>query len=308
MTLFPTIAALVIEQYRPLPVQSWVVAPLTRFFSFLDRQLNDGQFRHGIVAWLFGVVAPALLLAIGYLFLAARYPLAGLLLAVATLYLTMGFRQFSHHFTNVQLALRAGELDHARALLAEWRGRSGDRLGSSEIARLAMEQALIASHRYVFAPLICFSLFGPGGALFYRLALFATEYWKDGPPETGTTRFGQFSQRAFHLIDWLPLRLTAIGFAVTGDFEDALFCWRTQSASWPEPAQGILLASGAGAMGVRLGLPVQDSAYGVEERPEIGLGEEADVDFMQSAIGLAWRTLVLFLLVMALVWIAGWIN
>ena len=308
MPLFPAIVALVIEQYRPLPALRWVVAPLNRSFAILDRQFNDGQYLHGIVAWLFGVAAPALLLSIGYLLLAASYPLAALLLAVATLYVTMGFRQFSHHFTNVQLALRAGELDRARALLAEWRGRSGDRLGSNEIARLAMEQALIASHRHVFAPLICFSLFGPGGALFYRLALFAQEYWKDGPPEIGTTRFGQFSQRAFHVIDWLPLRLTAIGFAVTGDFEDAIFCWRTQAAGWTEPEQGILLASGAGAMGVRLGLPVQDSAYGVEDRPEMGLGDDADADFMQSAIGLAWRTLVLYLLVMALIWIAGWVN
>lgn len=308
MTLFPAIVALVIEQYRPLPVLSWVVAPLTRCFAFLDRQFNDGQYRHGILAWLFGVAAPAFLLNIAYLFLVDRYPLAALLLTIATLYLTMGFRQFSHHFTNLQLALRAGDLDRARRQLAEWRGRSGDRLGSNEIARLAMEQALIASHRHVFAPLICFGLFGPGGALFYRLAQFAQEYWKNGHPEIETARFGRFSQRAFQVIDWLPLRLTAIGFAVTGDFEDAIFCWRTQAAGWPEPEQGILLASGAGAMGVRLGLPIQESGFGIEDRPELGLGDDADADFMQSAIGLAWRTLILYLLVLALIWIAGWIN
>ena len=308
MTLFPAIVALVIEQYRPLPVQRWVVAPLTRCFAFLDRQFNDGQYRHGILAWLFGVAAPALLLNIAYLFLVDSYPLAALLLTIATLYLTMGFRQFSHYFTNLQLVLRAGDLDRARTLLAEWRGRSGDRLGSNEIARLAMEQALIASHRHVFAPLVCFGLFGPGGALFYRLAQFAQEYWKDSHPEIEAARFGKFSQRAFRVIDWLPLRLTAIGFAVTGDFEDAIFCWRTQAAGWPEPEQGVLLASGAGAMGVRLGLPIQDSVAGVEDRPEMGLGDDADADFMQSATGLAWRTLVLYFLVMALIWIAGWIN
>ena len=30
-------------------------------------------------------------------------------------------------------------------------------------------------------------------------------------------------------------------------------------------------------------------------RPELGVGEEADVDFLQSTIGLVWRTLVLWL-------------
>lgn len=308
MPLFSAIVALVIEQYRPLPVQSWIVAPLTRCFAFLDRQFNDGQYRHGIVAWLIGVAAPALLLSLAYMMLLDSYPFVALALAIVTLYLTMGFRQFSHHFTNVQLALHAGDLDHARKLLADWRGVSGERLGSNEIARLAMEQALIASHRHVFAPLICFGLLGPGGALFYRLALFAREYWKDDRSGIEAARFGQFSQRAFFAIDWLPLRITAIGFAVTGDFEDAIFCWRTQAVGWPEPEEGILLASGAGAMGVRLGLPVQDSVYGVEDRPEMGLGDDADADFMQSAIGLAWRTLALYLLVMALIWIASWVN
>ena len=304
MTLFSVIVALVIEQFRPLPAQRWVLAPLRSFFIFLDRQFNDGQYRHGIVAWLFGVAAPSLVLGVAYLLLAPRYPLLDLGLTIATLYLTMGFRQFSHHFTDIQLALRAGELDRARSLLAEWRGVSGDRLGSGEIARLAIEQALVASQRHVFAPLIWFGLFGPAGALLYRLAYFAQEYWQD---KSSTALFGIFSQRAFHVIDWLPLRLTAIGFAVTGDFEDAIFCWRTQASNWMDAEKGILLASGAGALGVRLGLPISDG-YSVEDRPEMGLGDDADTDFMQSTVGLVWRTLVLSLLMMALVWIAGWIN
>jgi adenosylcobinamide-phosphate synthase len=308
MTLFAAIVALVFEQFRPLPAQRWVVEPLTRYFAFFDRQFNNGQYRHGIVAWLLAVAAPVLILIAVYLLLAnSYYPLA-LALSVVVLYLTMGFRQFSHHFTNIQLALRSGELDRARKLLAEWRGISGDKLGSNEIARLAMEQGLVNTHRHVFAPLICFGLLGPGGAVLYRLALFAREDWKDDHLGIEATRFGEFSRRVFYLIDWLPLRLTAIGFAVTGDFEDAVFCWRTQAASWADPESGILLASGAGALGVRLGLPVQDSGFDVEDRPEMGLGDDADADFMQGIIGLAWRTLALYLLVIALISIVGWIN
>ena len=302
MTLFCIIVALVIEQYQPLPAQRWVLAPLERYFVFFDRQFNDGQYRHGMVAWLLAIAAPTLLLTVLTWWLDGRNSLANLLLSVAVLYLTMGFRQFSHHFTDIQQALRSGDLDRARKLLADWRGVSGDRLSSNEIARLSIEQALIAIHRHVIAPLICFGILGPGGALLYRLALFAREYWKDS---STIARFGQFSQKAFHLIDWLPLRLTAVGFAVTGDFEDAIFCWRTQSASWSEPENGILLASGGGALGVRLGLPVQDAVGAISERPEMGLGDDADADFMQSAVGLAWRTLIFCLLILALIWVSG---
>ncbi len=315
MTLLAIIIALVIEQYRPLPVQRWVLDPLARYFAFLDSKFNDGVYRHGIVAWIIGVALPALLLLLVHWTLADHNALAGLVLAIGTLYLTMGFRQFSHHFSDVQIALRAGEISSARKLLADWRGVSGDRLSSNEVARLSIEQALVASHRHVIAPLICFGLLGPGGALLYRMALFAREYWTKGDAgemgEMGETRFGEFARRAFDLIDWLPLRLTAIGFAVTGDFEDSIFCWRTQATGWPEPETGILLSSGAGAMGVRLGLPLQDGMGGLggmDERPEMGLGDDADADYMQSTVGLVWRTLVLCLLLMALVEIAGWVN
>lgn len=60
-------------------------------------------------------------------------------------------------------------------------------------------------------------------------------------------------------------------------------------------------------MGVRLGLPVERSGE-ITDRPEIGLGDEADVEFMQSAVGLVWRTLLLILLLLGLVGIAGWVG
>ena len=232
------------------------------------------------------------------------------LLGIGVLYLTMGFRQFSHFFTNIHLALRQGEFDQARQLLAQWRHRAGDRLTSGDIARLAIEEALLSAHRHVFAPLLWFALLGPAGALFYRLAHTFDDHWgRRSEAEFG--EFGQFTHKAFALIDWVPIRVTAASFAVVGDFEDAVHCWRTQAVRWPEAGSGILLASGAGALGVRLGMPVHEAIQEMDEsadRPELGLGEDADPDFMQSTIGLVWRSLVLGLAVLTLVWISSWVG
>lgn len=307
MTLLAAILALVIEQFRPLPVQQWVNAPLTQFFGFLDRQFNDGQYRHGMIAWVIGVGVPTAIVALLHGWLASKLPLAAAAFTMLVLYLTMGFRQFSHHFTEIGAALRDGDMDRARSLLAEWRGIRRDRLSSNEIARLSLERALVASHRHVFAPLLCFAFLGPAGAVLYRLALFAREYWKEDSASDKAPRFGTLAQRAFRIIDWVPVRLTATGFAVTGDFEDAIFCWRTQAAGWLDAESGILLASGAGALGVKLGSPIPDGV-GVEDRPELGMGDDADADFMQSAVGLVWRTLLLCLLVMALMWMASLVG
>ena len=42
------------------------------------------------------------------------------------------------------------------------------------------------------------------------------------------------SQRAWGLIDWLPARITALGFAVVGSFEEAIDCWRNDAERFPE--------------------------------------------------------------------------
>jgi adenosylcobinamide-phosphate synthase len=52
---------------------------------------------------------------------------------------------------------------------------------------------------------------------------------------------------------------------------------------------------------------IQDTGD-ASDRPELGLGEDADPDFMQSTIGLVWRSLVLGLAVLALVWISSWVG
>ena len=308
MPLLSIIVALVLEQAKPLAT-SRVDGVLGRWARFLDRHLNAGEPRHGLVAWLLGAALPALLVLLAGLATHWGNRLFGLAFDIGVLYVTVGFRQFSHFYTDIHLALRMGEVERARGLLARWRGQSAERLGSGEVARLAIEQALLSSHRHVFAPLFWFVLLGPGGAVAYRLALFLAGAWGDREDrEFGD--FGRFSRRAFALMDWLPVRATAIAFAVVGDFEGAVFCWRSQAGRWPDSSAGILLASGAGALGVRLGGPTPgDGILGdPAARPELGTNEEADPDFMQSTIGLVWRTLVMSLLLLALLIVATWVG
>lgn len=306
MTLFAILIVLAIDQAKPLPAAR-IGAWLRAYAQFLEERFNAGEHRHGMAAWIAGVailVVPVLIAQT--LFAYADQDLLYLALSVVVLYLTMGFRQFSHFFTDIFMALRMGELDRARQLLSSWRGGRTEHLGSHEIARLAIEEALVSSHRHVFAPLLLFIVLGPAGALTYRLALaFKSQWGERTDAEFG--RFGAFAAQAFATIDWLPVRATAVAFAVVGDFEDAVYCWRNQAQTWPDTGSGILLASGAGALGVRLGMPVREDA-GLSDRPELGVGDEADADFMQSTIGLVWRTLVMGLCLLALLWVATWVG
>ncbi|MGH8739745.1 MAG: CobD/CbiB family protein [Burkholderiales bacterium] len=298
MSVLAIVAALVLEQWRPLDHGRTVHAWLSAWAGWLEQAFNGGERRHGMVAWLVAVLPPVAASILIHQLLASLHFLLALAFNIAALYVTLGFRQFSHHFTDIQLAVKSGDVERARQLLEEWRGASGVVRTREEVIRLSIEEALVASHRHVFGVLLWFVLLpGPSGAILYRLAVFLQHRWKD------LGGFGRFADRAFQLLEWPAVRLTAASFAVVGDFEDAVYCWRTQARTWMEASSGVVLAAGAGAMGVRLGMPVQE-VEGMLPRPELGVGEPADGPFLDSTVGLVWRALVVWIFVLLLITLA----
>ena len=297
MSVVAIIAALLLEQWRPLDTRRTVDAWLSAWGGWLEQAFNAGERRQGMVAWLVAVLPTVAVAFLLHRLLASGHFLLALLFNVLVLYLTLGFRQFSHHFTDIQLAVKSGDLERARQLLDEWRGASGVVRTREEVIRLSIEEALVASHRHVFGVLLWYVLLGPSGALLYRLSAFLRARWKD------LGAFGRFAERVFQLLEWPAVRLTAAAFAVVGDFEDAVYCWRTQARTWADAGAGVVLSAGAGAMGVRLGMPVQE-VEGMQPRPEIGVGEPADGPFLDSTVGLVWRALVVWLFVLVLITVA----
>ena len=303
MTLFSLIFALLLERWRSSGHCNRAVVIFQSAADALGRYFNTGVRHHGIAAW-FAAVLP-IVVAVGwiYYFLYSLSPILACAWNVVILYFTMGFRQLNESFTEVKVALKNGDVLLARRLLKALSGRVTERddLSSQQIARVAIEIGLIYSHRYLFAIIICFVVLpGPLGPVLYRIADLLNERWGGR-----TDALGAFAEKAFEIIDWLPARCTAMSFAIAGNFEDAVYCWRAQAASWTNQNQGIILASGAGALGVCLGDSLREP-HGEFYRPELGVGEEADMDFMQSTTGLVWRSLVLWLLLLLLLEIASW--
>lgn len=301
MNFLSLIFALLLDQWRSGSARKHIVSSFLSYADSLERHFNTGIHRHGIIAWV-AAAGPFLVLSLlVYYLLYGVSPLLAWAWNVAILYLTTSFRQFSYSLTEIKEALRNEDLPLARDLLKEYYGMEAESASSEDISRIAIELGLIHTHRNMLGVIVWFTLLpGPLGPMLYRLAELLNDTWGERPDG-----FGVFAVKAFYVIDWLPARVTALSFAIAGNFEDAVYCWRAQAASWADQNQGTILASGAGALGVRLGDPLREET-GAYHRPEVGVGEEADMDFLQGTVGLIWRTLVLWLVLLLLLEIAGW--
>ena len=302
MTFLSLVLALLAERAWPLREDNRLLLWFGRYAGAVEDGINGGQYRHGVIAWTLAV-APLLAVTLATQYLLDGFgPLAEIAWNVAVLNATLGFRRFSGYFTEVELALRAGDLAAARGRLTQWSRGSAAEWTAEEAARVAIEQGLLASHRHLFAILAWFVVLGPAGAVLYRACAVLAGLWGNrNEPDFGA--FGTFAAHAFSWIDWAPARLTAAGFAAAGDFADAVYCWRTQAAGWKSRADGVILASGGGALGVRLGGTLHEEGS-VRYRPELGTGDDPDVEHLLQAAGLVWRLLVLWLFLIFLVSLA----
>lgn len=338
MSFLAVLFALIIEQARPLARGNWIHAGFRAWARWTSRSMDAGQPHHGWIAWTVAVIVPALATLLVHWLLWRVSILLAFAWSVAILYVTLGFRQFSHYFTDIRDALDDGDEDAARELLAQWRHVDASELPRSEIVRHVIEYSVLAAHRHVFGVLAWFSVLaalglGPAGAVMYRMSEFVARYWmyKSKLPtaagEGASPALQQAANSAWGVIDFVPARVTSLGFAVVGSFEDAIDAWRSYTQRFPAkvPAasenrnDGIILAATSGAVNVRLGGETLKTVFspgtsqgfqagGLDaEEPSITEstpGREPEVAHLRSIVGLVWRSVVLWMVLLALLTLA----
>jgi adenosylcobinamide-phosphate synthase len=305
MIFFAILLAFLIEQARPLSIDNPVFAGLRSWARLVRRNLDTGQAVHGWLAWVLASAVPALLATLVYWLLWQFSNVLSFAWLVLVLYVTLGFRQFSHHFTDIRQALEVGDDVVAREKLAQWLHVETSSLPRAEVLRQVIEQSVLAAHRHVFGVLAVFVVFwllglGPAGAVFYRMAEYLSRNWRVRPDGTPSQAIQRAAAQGWQWVDHFPARATALGFAVVGNFEEAVASWRGESEQFGRGSDGVVLAATSGAINVRLHTRegAQEETEGVAARPEPQLAHLA------SAVGLVWRSVVLWMLLLALLTLA----
>jgi adenosylcobinamide-phosphate synthase len=307
MSFFAILIALLLEQTRPVAYGNPIQTALRAWTRLVRRNLDAGQASHGWAAWSLAVGGPTLLAALVYGALGQFSVVLAFFWIVGVLYVTLGFRQFSHHFSDIRQALDTGDDQLARERLALWLRVDTITLHRNELLRQVIVHSVLAAHRHVFGVLVAFVIFwvlglGPAGAVFYRMAEYLSRNWRARPDGTPSAALQQAAARGWQWVDHVPARMTALGFAVVGNFEEAVSSWRGDAQRYAPGSDGVVLAATSGALHVRLipTLAAQGPALVIAEDTDSVLRPEPQLAHLGSVVGLVWRAVVLWLLLLVL--------
>ena len=297
-TLLAVIVALAIGHLAPD-----IAAGLRRYDWFagwlrwLNAQFPEGSFWRGRYGIALALVLP--LLVVGLLQVALDKPVwgfVGLLFDIAVLFYCWGPRDLDLDVAAVLDAPDAVARRNAAARL----GLVGDaaKLDGPALVEAVFRNAL----RRWFGVLFWFCVLGPFGALLYRLSVLAAEQDADVmPPDTL-----QGARFWLSLLEWPVTQLIALGLALVGNFDSVLAAWREDGAFG---LHGNVLNTAARAS-VRSEIAEEVADYTESGVPASTALAEAfgELPELRDAMSMVWRILVLWLAVIALFVIAGWVS
>lgn len=259
---------------------------------FKSNAFWDGPL--GIVATL---ALPLLVVAIvQYLLQGVVLNLLALVFGVLMLLYCLGPRDLDADSEAYTAAVEEG--DEARAQTA-----ASDLLGGAAPpdpwtrTRAVTDAILSQSNERLFGVVFWYAVLGPLGAALFRLAAVLRDNALNLVDEEVGYRLAAL--RLYHILGWLPARLVALSYALSGSFEDAMQGMsdfkNSRHGEFADANAGLLVCAGNGAL--RLDA---DGLAPDEQSPE------AHVTSVKAALGLMWRTLIIWLGVLLLLGFAGW--
>lgn len=171
--------------------------------------------------------------------------------------------------------------------------------------RNMVEAVFYQSHDHLFATVFWFCVLGPAGAVAYRMA--AEVALRPSAGIVARPGLHQAGRQFLGLLGWIPARLIAFGYAMTGSFEEALHALRHNLRGQGDDllAGNRQLLADVGAAAMRRDPRERDgdeAENGTERRAHDPSGA------VESARALSVRTAVLWLAILALFTLTGWIT
>ncbi len=238
-----------------------VILPLVAVVAAIDRVLAG--LLHGLLDFVFGFVV---------------------------LFLCWGPRDLD---ADASHAARAGTVaDRAEALSALGMNAGDSAVRSTEL----VDGVFHAGLARWFGPMFWFVVFGPAGAVLYRLAQLLAQSSELERLLSEAQRMG--ATRFHDALAWLPAQLMTLALALASDFDTVGKAWRSHHEAH---GQGFLhLDLGFLSATARACVEVDDVEFVADD------GSPIRDPAVEEARRLLWRVAIVWLAVLAIVVLAGW--
>lgn len=305
MTLIAILLVLAIERFVGAVDHLRRFGWFRGYYTWLENRLSSLSLWQGPLGVLIVLLPVLLLLAVISSLLYSVSPALDFVLACVVLLYSLGPADLGQQVSRYLEALAEGDRQAAALAHAGFHNSRWDhygRLGATLTSLL--EQA----NCRLLAVLFWFVILGPVGALLYRLTAELHRHYHEV--------HGNFAGAVgdlYNLLNWPATRLTALGFALAGNLVDALEGWRRHESRSLAVNEAVLAESGLGALQFR-------QVYGGDgddaDSSETAIPAAADaephaddvISWVEAARSLETRTLIVWLSVLAIMTIAGWIG
>jgi len=282
------------------------------WLRWLDDKFPDDGFWRGHWGIVLALLPP--LFAVALLQIAldnAVFGLPALLFGVAALFYAWGPRDLDHDVDAIVEAPDAAARREAVARL--WPQATPPVQAPRQAADVqrdvdgttAVGAVFRNALRRWFGVLFWFLLLGPTGALLYRLSAIAA-LRDDNARLPADTAAG--ARTLLALLDWPVAQLMTLSMALVGNFDIVAGAWKTAGGAGFSPDGDFLAAAGRASVRSEIADEAQDY---VEDgvAPASALAQElGPLPELRDAMSLVWRILLVWLAVLALFVVAGWVG
>ena len=280
------------------------------WIGWLNRQFGDGSFWRG--SWGIALALAPPLLVVGLFQLAVDAQLIGLaemLFGIAVLFYAWGPRDLDR---DVAAILDAPDPVSRRDAIARLSVDGNPLLDDGHLVEAVFRSAM----RRWFGVLFWFLLLGPFGAIGYRLTVLSARA-TGGEAGLGLpTRTARGARTLLAALDWPVAHLLTLALALVGNFDSVLGAWRSSGGGSMRLDTRFLGAVARASVRSELAEEAAERAAaqaddGDDESGLAGSGRAydlGDLPELRDAMSLVWRCLLVWLAVLALFVIAGFVS
>lgn len=290
MSLLSVIFALLAESFFPAIAEQRRFDFVFRYIDFVRSKLPKFSFQNGSVTLV--IVLAGILVSVWLIsaMLGNFFSLFGFIFGIVVLIFMIGPRDLDEDVQNINTAFENKDYEAANLYASKLAGRTISE-PPMQLAQTVKEEIFLQANTRMLGVFFWFILLGPVGAVLFRITCLLKNNQKDEAGE-----FAEACNELYDIIIWLPARICILSFAIAGNFVDTMSYWNGISDLWLRDSEDFIIISGVGA----LRYEQRASRYEHDE-------DEPDSLSIQHALSLVKRSVIVWVVVLGLLTVTGWL-